>query len=179
MALCLVASNSALAGGYIGLGFGTASWDIKPLLGTYEVDDGTPLRIFGGSRTGQLGWEIDFSMSEHDWYDNFGIIAFSPGGKITHMADNLIFSVIGFLPLSPTFDLYGKLGLNMWSTTVEVEGVELEGDDGIDLAAGAGLNINVAQNFLIRLEAQYLPGIGDGIDEGDITQFTAGGAYSW
>ena len=178
LAAILLSSNNALAAGYLGLGFGTASWDIKPLLGLEEVDDGSPFKIFGGVRNGNFGWEIEFSMSEHDWYDSNGIVTF-PGGKITHMADHLVFSGIGFLPLNRTFDLYGKVGLNIWSTTVDIQGFELEGDDGIDLAVGAGLNINVAQHFLIRLEGQYLPGIGDGLDEGDITQFTVNGAYSW
>jgi hypothetical protein len=164
----LLSSNSALAAGYIGLGFGKASWDIKPLE-IFEVDDGTPIRIFGGSRTGKLAFEMEFSLSEHDWTGS--------GGIITHNADHLIFSGLGFLPLSDAFELYGKIGLNLWSTTVDVDGTEFEGDDGIDLAFGAGFNINAGQHFIIRLEGQYLPGIGDGLDEGDITQFTVNGAY--
>ncbi|WP_455200404.1 outer membrane beta-barrel protein [Kaarinaea lacus] len=171
-------NSNAFAANYLGAGFGTASWDIKPLLGTYDVDDGSPIRLFFGTRKGNLGMEMEFSMSEHDWVDSFGIVTF-PGDTVTHLADHLIFSGVGYLPLNQTFDLYGKIGLNIWSTEVELQGLTLEGDDGIDFALGAGFNINATQHFLIRLEAQYLPGIGDGLDEGDITQFTANAAYAW
>ena len=174
----MFANNNAFADQYVGIGFGTASWDIKPLLGTYEVDDGTPFKIFYGARKGKLGFEMEFSMGEYDWVDTFGIVTI-PGDTVTHMADHLVFSVLGYLPLNQTFELYGKAGFNLWSTDVELQGLTLEGDDGADIALGAGFNINATKHFLIRLEAQYLPGIGDGLDEGDITQFTANAAYAW
>lgn len=162
-------SGSASADSYFGFGLGNASWDLKPFFGTNELEDGTAVRLFGGTRTGNFGMEIEFSFSEHDWKGS--------GGLATHNAGGLIFSGVGYLGLAPGFDLYGKAGLNLWNTTVDFLGLNYDGEDGINLALGVGLDIAATEQFHIRMEYQMLGTLDDGVDEGDLSQLTINGAY--
>ena len=161
-------AGSANAGNYWGFGLGNASFDLK-VLDTIPLDDGTAIRVLWGTRTGDFGMEAEFSTSEHDWEGG--------GGIASHTVGNIVLSGIGYLPISEGFDLYGKAGLNLWNTTVDVLGTSYEGENGIGLALGGGLDIAASEQFHIRLEYQMLPGIEDGIDEGDVTQMTISGTY--
>jgi len=163
--------SGASASTYIGGGLGKATWDLKPVLGSYELEDSIALRLFGGIRSGNLGGEAELSFSSHDWkYFN---------GSASHNAGSIILSGVGYLPITSTFELYGKIGMNLWSTTVELLGETYEGDDGVDLAFGLGLNLKVTEELLIRLEYQSLPGLSDGLDEGDIKQYTMNFALNY
>lgn len=164
-------SNTAFATGYFGVGFGKAQFDIKPLFGTNEVDDGTPFRLFGGVRGGNLGWETEISFADYDWSNK--------GGSATHHAGNVVISGLGYLPLSKSFDLYGKIGINFWNTTVDYAGATYEGESGADIAYGAGVNISATEAFSIRLEYQALPGLSDGVDDGDISQYTLNALFNF
>lgn len=158
-------SSTAFAspGSYLGVGIGNASWDLTPTpFGTYDLEDSAAFKIYFGSKTGNLGGEMEFSFSSHDW----------DGFNATHNAGSFIFSGLAYLPVSDTVELFGKVGFNMWSTTVDLDGVVYEGESGIDLAFGAGLNIMLTETGGVRFEYQSLPGFDDGIDSGDITQFT-------
>lgn len=170
--LLIFGSNLVFAEGlYFGAGLGNASWDLKPLYGSFELEDSTPFRLFLGSKTGVIGGEMEVDFSAHDWVGS--------GGQATHNASSLIFSGLYYIPIANGFDLYGKAGINIWHTTVDFVGVNYDGDDGIDIAAGFGLNFTMTPNFLLRIEYQYLPGLGDGVDKGDISQFTVNAAYSY
>lgn len=163
-----VNSNVLADGVYFGGGFGTASWDLKPL-GVFDLEDNTALNLFWGARTQNFGGELSFAFSDHDWKGT--------GGQATHNASNLVVAGLGYLPLASTLDLYGKVGLNFWHTTVDFIGTNYDGDDGIDMTVGFGLNITVSPTFLLRLQYDYLPGLGDGLDDGDITMMTVNFAY--
>lgn len=166
--VAMLVTSSAAAGSYWGAGVGNASYDLK-VLGVVSLEDGTPIRFFGGNRTGDFGMEIEYSFSEHDWS--------GAGGLATHNVGSLIFSGVAYHTLSEGFDLYGKAGLNLWNTTVDLVGTNYDGDNGVGLALGFGLDITATEQFHIRLEYQMLNGIGDSIDEGDVTQMTVNGAY--
>lgn len=166
--LLLSTSSIAFASSYFGGGIGNASWDLKPLFGSFELEDGTAIRLFYGTRTGNFGGEMELAFSEHDWKGS--------GGQATHNATHFIFSGVGYFPLANYVDLYGKVGLNLWGTSVDLLGANYEGEDGIDIALGFGLNFKATDQFIIRAEYQILPGLDDGIDEGDVTQFTVNGA---
>jgi len=168
--LSLLFSGGASAATYFGGGLGRASWDLKPF-GNVNLEDDIAIRLFGGVRVDYIGGEIELAFSSHDWEGS--------GGQITHNAVHIIFSGVGYLPIVYNLDLYGKLGINMWGTSVDIQNDIYEGDNGIDLALGLGLNFHVAENFLIRLEYQSLPGLSDGFDKGDITQYTANFAFSY
>ena len=161
--LLITCSNASAAGvGYFGGGLGRATWDLEPF--GNELEDGLAMKIFGGTRDGYFGGEIELTFSSHDWDTN--------SVNATHTAAHIIFSGLGYLPLFSGLDLYGKIGLNMWGTSVEDSGDIYKGDNGIDIALGVGLNFNVNDKVMIRIEHQSLPGMSDGIDDGDVKQNT-------
>jgi hypothetical protein len=163
-------SNQALAENYWGIGLGNSSFDIKPLYGSDEVDDAIDLKFVVGSRTSSTGYEMDLSFASYDWTHT---------SDATHNAFNLVFTGIGYLPVSESVDLYGKIGLNLWSTTVDYAGTLYEGDNGIGISFGGGIDFQVTDDTHFRLEYQQLNGIGDGIDEGDISNVTLTAVFDY
>ena len=163
MALTLAPADSYAGDSYWGIGFGKSSFNIKPLYGSNEVDDSGAFKVVIGSRFGNLGYEMDFSFASYDWK---GL------SSATHNASNVVFAGLGYLPISDSFDIYGKLGLNLWGTTVDYSGTLYDGDNGVGVAYGAGMDIQVTDKMTIRAEYQAMNGIGDGIDEGDISNVT-------
>ena len=161
--LALTFCQTSFAEGYFGIGAGTASWDIKPLFGAFEVDNGTTIDILIGTRGGNLGFEGELTYSEHDWKGT---------SAATHNATNLILAGLGFLPISSSFELYGKVGMDLWTTSVDFLGYNYEGDDGVSLVLGAGVIVNITDTFGFRVEYKTMSGLGDGIDEGDMSQTT-------
>jgi Outer membrane protein beta-barrel domain len=164
--LILMLSTNTFAGGYWAIGGGTTSWDLKPasFLGAFELENGATIDMLIGSRQGNMAFEGEFTFSSHDWVDS--------GGDLTHNALNLIIAGLGYLPINETFELYGKIGLDFWSTTVDVTDTNYEGDDGMTIVLGGGANLNLSESFGLRLEYKMMGGIGDGLDEGDISQTT-------
>jgi len=158
-------SQTAFAQMYWGIGGGSSSWDIKPTDGIYryEVKDGPTLDALIGSRVGQFAFEGELTYSTHDWRGaSYG----------THKAANLIAAGLGFLSLSPTFELYGKLGLDFWSTTVDYYGLSYDGTTGMSAVVGVGMNFNISPTFSLRAEYKRMNGLGDGLDKGDLAQGT-------
>lgn len=165
--LCL--SGNAYAEGYWGLGFGNASYDIKPLFGTFEVEDAVALKGFVGIRNGNFGFEGEGTVSMHDWE---GAI-----GDASHTVVNLVFSLVGYLPVSDNFSLYGKAGANFWGTSVSYSGAVYEGDNSIDPAFGLGMDWAVSESTHLRAQYSAYSGIGDGVDEGDMEVVTLDFAF--
>lgn len=160
--LSVTTANASEPTKYFGFGLGNASWDLEPL--GSELDDGVALRAFMGQRTGNIGFEAEMALSSHDWTDS--------GGLATHNAFHLIISGIGFAEVTSNIDLYGKVGLNLWSTSVDFLGINYEGEDGVGIALAGGVELAVSEKIHWRAEYQILPGLDDGIDKGDIGQFT-------
>lgn len=156
---------------YFGFGLGSASWDLKPLNGSFELEDGTAFRAFMGQRSGNVGFEGEVAISSHDWKNS--------GGQATHNAFHLIISGIGFQEISSSIDLYGKVGLNLWSTDVDFLGANFEGEGGVDIALAAGIDFAVSKKVHLRAEYQILQGLEDGVDEGDINQFTVNAVINY
>lgn len=152
-------STSVLAGGYWGLGAGSASLDLKPLFGTEELEDSTMLKFILGSRTKNFALELDISAGVFDWVSS---------SANSHAVAVVSGNVLGFIPISETFELFGKAGLNTSSTSVDYYGSVYEGDSGFGISYGAGLLVNVTEKFALRAEYQGITGIDDGVDSGDL-----------
>lgn len=153
-----ISGTNVMAQSYWGLGAGSSSFDLMPL-GIETLEDGTAIRfVMGDTRS---GYEMDISIADYDW-------ATVPESE--HTTFNLIFSGVKYVPINENFSVFGKIGLNLWSADVTLLGTEYEGDSGINVAASAGLDIAVSKNFHISAEYQVLPGLGDGLDEGDVSQ---------
>lgn len=158
-----ILSQNTFAGPYWGIGVGNSSWDLKPVFGTFDLKDGPTLDLLLGIRTGNFAYEGEFTFSSHDWVGVSGA---------THHAGNLILAGLGYLTINPAFELYGKLGIDFWKTTVDVGAYTFDGDTGTSLVLGFGANINISPTFNLRAEYKRMNGLGDGIDEGDIGQST-------
>ena len=158
--LIAVVSLEANATGYFGIGIGDSSWDITDF-GLFELEEATAFNFFGGAKSGHTGFEVKFSIAGYDWVDT---------GDATHNASNLAVFGVYFIPVSERVDVFGKLGLNLWSTDVDFLGLNYDGDDGIDIAYGIGFDINVTRRIFLRLEYEVFPGLEDGVDEGDVDQ---------
>lgn len=164
--LSVCALNANAGGGYWGGALGSSSYDVVD----GELDDGTALRIFAGTKTDGLGFEVEFSFADYA----------IPTTGIDVTATNLIFSGIGYVPVANGADLYGKLGVNKWSTELTDGTQTADLEDGIGLAMGVGVNIVASERLNFRIEYQILSRIEieDGFD-GDITQLTFGVALSY
>jgi len=165
----MLISAPAFCDQYWGLGIGSASYDIKPLFGAREVDDGPMLRGFIGKRKDNAAFEMDASVGSFDWI----------GSSDSHAVATLGVSGVGFIPLADTFEVYAKIGLSLYSTAVEYSGSVYEGETGVSLTAGAGVDINFTEKFGIRAEYQLMPGIDDGVDSGDIGLFTVNAVFQY
>ena len=161
--IAVTLSQSSFAGNYWAIGGGSTSWDIKPVFGTYEVKDGPTLDILLGTRSGNFAFEGEFTFSSHDWV---GV------NNATHNVGNLIFAGLGFLPIGQTFELYAKVGVDFWRTTVDFAGSNYDGDNSTAFIAGVGVNIKFTETFNLRAEYKTVSGVGDGIDEGNLGQTT-------
>lgn len=171
--LCIIllsaTSHSAMAKkSYWGAGVGPSSFSLKPFFETDETEDGTAIRLLFGKRNNNTSFELDFSFADYDW-------TYNPGNS--HSVLNIVLSGVGYLPVSENFSLFGKVGVNIWSTTVDFLGETLDGDDGIGIAASGGIDFAASESFHITAEFQILPGLSDGIDDGDISQFLVNGVY--
>ena len=160
-ALFIVFSFNVNAGSYFGAGLGNSSWDITDQ-GLFNLEDSTAIRLFGGIKNDNIGFEAEFSFAGYDW-EGFG-------GQNTHNASNLAFFGLYYVPISEGFEFFGKLGLNLWSTDVDFFGANFEGDDGVDIAYGFGVDVSASDTIKFRVEYDAFAGLGDGVDEGDVTQ---------
>ena len=123
--MVLSCSNvSAAQTKYIGGGLGNATWDLEPL--GNELEDAMVFRGFMGMREDNFGWEGELSFSTHDWKNT--------SGEASHTAAHIVLSGVGFLPLFESMELFGKIGLNFWGTSVDYQGDIYEGDNGIEIA---------------------------------------------
>jgi len=161
-------STNAAAGTYWGIGIGKASWSLQSYLSSYELKDGPVLDVFFGMRSGNFGFEGELTASSHDWVD----------APATHHAANAIIAAMGYLPVSQTVDFYGKLGFDFWHTTVDYAGYNYDGDSGLSLVYGVGLNFGLSPTMGMRLEYKMMNDLGDGVDKGDMSQATLSLVFS-
>lgn len=156
----LLFSPYAKAESYLGFGIGNASIDLKPLFGTQELEDSPMLKGFLGHHLSEnFAVEMDLSLGTFDWVNS---------SNNSHTVVNISASGVGFIPLGDTFELFAKLGANLSSTAVDVQGSVYEGDTGIGVTYGAGLIINFTEKFALRFEYQVITDIDDGVDNGDL-----------
>lgn len=166
-------ANGAMADNYFGIGVGSADLE--------GVDD-TSFKIFGGTRNANLGFEVayhDFGKPEES-YPGLYYASLEPTG--------IEFSGVGYMPVSPTMDVFGKLGLLMWdvdATLIDYAGVigpagatYTGSEDGNDLIYGVGLQFNTANNFSLRVEYQASTLNANGEDV-DLENWSVGAAFKF
>ena len=172
LCLCIIlvaASMTASAsdtGFYLGAGIGKASVDplkFYPTLGDYVDNDDTGYKAYGGYRF------LKFLAVEAG-YTNFGNLQFAERNVqgSQEIADVSVKGwdafVVGILPIGNVVDIYGKLGIMAWDTTITStlrgEIHYTESSTGTDTAYGIGAGFWVGPNVTLRGEAGWFK-IGD------------------
>lgn len=154
--------NPVMAAGYIGAGFGSAE---------IETADDSSTKIFGGYRQTNFGFEAayhDFGKQEET---QFGLTA---AVEIT----GIELAAAGFMPVSQTFDLFGKIGMLLWDADLSLTGFPSISEDGSDLIFGVGAQYNPAKNVSIRIEFQTTSLDVSGVDF-DTDIISIGAAYNF
>jgi len=88
------------------------------------------------------------------------------------------FSVIGFLPANPNFDLFGKVGMFFWDADLSLTGFPSISEDGSDYIFGMGGQYNPSKNVSIRFEYQATTLDINGVDF-DTDVVSVGASYNF
>jgi OOP family OmpA-OmpF porin len=155
---------------YIGGSVGKSDFDdgnAVPDLITSGTVDGkdSGFKIFGGYQFNQhFGVEIAYvDLGKAKYSGTFGALPVT-GGSVDTSGLNM--SIVGTLPLNPSFELFGKVGLFAWEAKAHdtTGGVPFSGmDDGADVSFGIGVSFNISKNVSIRAEWERFNAV-DSID---------------
>lgn len=152
---------AAEKGFYLGAGFGVSSLDVRDFAPDYahlrfeESDFG--YKLFAG-------WRVSKYFAAEAGYTNFGDVRQWEGGNMEFFQEADIgvsmFSAeaVGLIPLSDKVDLFGKLGIASWdSSVITTTGGETEdlSTSGTDPTFGIGLAVRI-KKFGIRFEGDWL-----------------------
>jgi OOP family OmpA-OmpF porin len=129
--------------------------------GDSDYDTGFKL-FFGQQFHPNVAWEAQ--------YVDFGDRSQGPGGSVRASASSLGGSVVGLLPLSPQFTLFGKLGAH-YTRQKFSRPTGSSSDTGFELGAGAGLTFQVMPQLSLRVEIESIGDPGDLISIGAQLRF--------
>lgn len=162
----LIAAPPAAAQLYAGGGLGWSDYksgNAVPLTSGSVDGEDTGFKIFGGYQFNRnFAFEVSYLDLGKASYTGFAGAAPVTGGRAETTGFN--FSVVGALPLSPNFDLFGKLGMMAWETdaSFSVSGVPgSQKNDGNDLTYGVGVAYNFTPNLALRGEWERLKAVDD------------------
>jgi hypothetical protein len=152
------------ADGYVGIGFGTASYDYS------DVDDSSAFLVYGGYLPANsiLGVEVAYiDMGKAD-------ITSFPGLSL-HVTGFNVSAVMSSAAVSkqPLY-FFGKLGYYNFSNKLNPSGPS---DSGGGLSWGLGLGYNFSKQFGMRAEAQGFSGVRDFANDSDIPLINLGVEY--
>ncbi|HEU4531170.1 MAG TPA: outer membrane beta-barrel protein [Steroidobacteraceae bacterium] len=141
-ALLLLAGAATAAdnGIYIGGSIGQANVEVEDDIADFDSDD-TGFKVIAGIRP------LDFLGFELNYVD----LGAPEEGGVEVDATGIDAFAVGFLPL-PLVDLFAKVGVVSWDSSVSVEGVEVVDDSGEDLAYGVGAQVRFGS---IAVRAEY------------------------
>ncbi len=146
LALLVTPAYAVQPGGYVGFGFGQSDDDVLS-----ETDNGW--KVFGGANLSpNLGLELAFvDLGEF------------VGGVLTQ--SGVSYHLVGYVPVSDSFDLFGKIGLFAWK--VDAFGLS---NTGTDLTYGFGGEYRMTQQLALRVEWETY----QDVDGGDVDLVSAG-----
>lgn len=133
---------------------GNDSWGTYVGAGVGDSDFDTTLKVFGGQQFhANLAWEAQFvnygERRDRRVGDPFEQSAWSAGG-----------SLLGLVPLTPEFSVFGKLGLHYVKVRAKAAGVS-RSDSDIDIGLGLGGRFRINNQFSVRLEFEDVGDAGD------------------
>lgn len=147
-------SSLSYANGYLGVSIG--STDYGNNISYFE--DGDSLALTGGVRVSpNLAFEASY-IDLGDASDNI-----PPSWTVE--ASGLNFAAVGIAPVSPQFDIFGKVGLFSWDASLSEAGFgEFASDSGTDFSLGFGATFNFSQQFGAVVEYQMFDLDGEDVD---------------
>lgn len=168
-----MAAAPAAAQAYIGFGAGKSDYDsgnmIPDLITSGSVDGkDTGYKIFGGYQFNPyFAVEVAYvDLGKAAYSGTFVDPFFGPqtvtGGSLETWGLNA--SAVGILPLNPSFELFGKIGLFGWESKARdtTGGAPFSGKaDGGDLSFGAGIAFHFTKNVGIRAEWERFKAVDD------------------
>jgi OOP family OmpA-OmpF porin len=180
-----VAAFPALAqpGFYIGAGAGSSSFDNDIATGLFTsgtVDTSSSgFKLFGGYQFGEhFGVELSYvDLGKANYSGSYYGVPVT-GGKVEVWGLNI--SLVGTLPLNPTFALFGKVGLFAWEAKSKdtTGGVAFSGSlTGADYSIGAGLSFSFTKNLGARVEWERFGLSGYYYDLGNVDMLSLGVVY--
>lgn len=153
-------SNVSQADFYYGGAIGSGDVDVP------GYDDAVVFRLQMGANNSITGWEFGLSFGSYD-------VTGSLGTASTDVSE-MDFSFMGYLPIAPTIDVFGRVGAMYWNADAVVYTNYIVGsDDGVDLFYGVGFDFAMSDRLDLRLEIQALPDVAGA----DITQTLVGINY--
>jgi OOP family OmpA-OmpF porin len=126
-------------------------------LGDSDYDTG--FKLFAGQQFHRnFAWEVQYTdfgdRSERRFGTTVDASAWALGG-----------SLVGLLPVSPEFSLFGKLGAHYVKVKYSAPGIS-SSDSDVDLGVGAGLSYRITPQLALRAEIEDIGDPGDMISVG-------------
>lgn len=172
----IAAAAPAAAQGYLGVSLGKSDFDsgnvIPDLITSSNSFDGkdTGFKIFGGYQFNpHFAVEIAYvDLGKASYSGTFADPFFGPltvtGGSLETWGLNT--SIVGIVPLNPSFEFFGKFGLFAWEAKARdtTGGLPFSGkDNGADVSFGLGMALNITRNVSVRAEWERFKAV-DSID---------------
>lgn len=164
---CVVAAP-AVAQVYLGFGVGKSDYDsgnvIPDLITSGSVDGkDTGFKVFGGYQFNpHFAVELAYVDLGKAAYNGNFFGAPVAGGSVETSGLNV--SAVGILPLNPSFELFGKIGLFAWESKARdtTAGAPFSGKaDDADVSFGLGMAYNITRNVSIRAEWERFKAVDD------------------
>ena len=161
-------------GGYIGGSLGQTELDVSSEDQTFISNNGgkidetdTGFKVFGGYR-------VNNYVAIEGFYADFGEASIEVNGnKATMGSDSLGISVVGVIPVTERFELFGKVGLHAWDVELESNVGVFSNEDGTDTMFGFGAAYTINQ---VSIRAEYE---GYTVENEDISMMSVGIAYKF
>jgi len=153
--LLSMASSPILADAYVGLGIGSASYDVdlSGIGGGDFEDNGTGTKIYGGYAFN------DYFAAEATYYNfaeaSVGAVESSPGSGVFNSAKADMTGVgayaVGMYPVSKEVNLMLKLGVLNWDADLKVNNTS-GSNDGTDVAYAVAASYAFTKELLVTAE---------------------------
>jgi opacity protein-like surface antigen len=132
--------------GYIDLGVGKSDYSLGNGQGIFDSNQGDTSYSLRGGAYFSNNWGVEFG------YTDFGSVD-RAGGRTK--ADGINLSLIGKMPLSPVFNLLGKVGTTYSRTEVSsnpVSGIVAGSNNGFGLSYGIGVEYGFTPRMSVALQ---------------------------
>jgi len=171
----IVALSPTLAcadGAYIGGAFGQTKVDVTSEgkafiadIGAKFDDTDTGFKFFGGYR-------VNGYLALEGFYTDLGAMSVeSLGEKVTTEANSIGASVLGILPVTENFELFGKIGFQAWDQKAKYSLGFSGSDSGTDATFGVGATY-IMNRLSVRAEFERYK-----LDDWNIDMMSVGIAY--